>query len=283
MSINTIIMPFASQENGEMRLRGALSLAQYFGAHLDVLHAQMGSEQLMPTEKQLVSRKFYDQIDKIVRDYIHYDMSQAKQIFEQWCRASHIVEGETTSSQASASWHDIFGYRGDIVAEWGKVSDLIIIPKSLNGQTSISFESAISHGGKPVIVMPRTQTHFSPETVMIAWNGDKAAANAVSSALPLLKRAQQVVVVTSERSIAKKPTQLDVACYLNRHQVEVECITFGQRNRNTGTQLLEVAKELRADVIVSGAFAHQKLHQKVFGGVTKKLLVESAVPLWMMS
>lgn len=283
MSIRSIIMPFASQEDGEQRLEGALRVAQFFNAHLDVLHAQTGAEKLMPSERRLVSRKFYDQIDKLVRDYVHDDMAQAKQSFEQ-LRTQYSIHDEITGSDAvSANWHDIFGYRGEVVAEWGKVSDLIIIPQSLNGQTSVSFEAAVNHGGKPILVMPRKQTHFAPETIMIAWNGDNAGANAVNSALPLLKKAKQVVVVTSEKYLSKKPTQVDLARYLARHKIEVECLAFAHKSRKTGAQLLEVASELNADLIVSGAFSHQNLHQKVFGGVTQKLLMRSVIPLWMMS
>ncbi|MEI8658378.1 MULTISPECIES: universal stress protein [Vibrio] len=283
MSVKSIIMPFASKEDGEQRLEGALNVARFFDAHLDVLHAQVGTEKLMPSEKLLVTRKFYDQIDKLVRDYVHDDMVQAKQSFERLCALLNIGDEVVGSNKSSAKWHDIFGYRGEIVAVWGKVSDLIIIPQSLNGQTSVSFEAAVNHGGKPILVMPRKQTFFNPETIMIAWNGDKPGANAVNSALPLLKKAKQVVVVTSEKYLPKQPTQVDLARYLSRHNIDVECITFTHKSRNTGSQLLEVASEINADVIVSGAFAHQKIHQKVFGGVTQKLLMRSNIPLWMMS
>ncbi|MEH0688764.1 universal stress protein [Vibrio cholerae] len=283
MSIKSIIMPFASQEDGDTRLEGGLHVAKFFLAHLDVLHAQVGSEQLMPHEQRLVSRKFYDQIGKIVRDYVSNDMSQAKSRFSELCQSLNVIEGESSLNQTSATWHDIFGYRGEVVAERGKVSDVIIIPKSLTGRTSVSFEAAIEHGGKPVLVMPRTQRHFAPKTVMIAWNGDEAAANAVSSALPLLKLVDNVVVATSERSLAKKPTQIDLATYLARHGVDAECLTFTRARRNTASQLLEVASEIKADVVVAGAFAHQKLHQKVFGGVTNQLLSSATIPLWMMS
>ncbi|ASA57639.1 universal stress protein [Vibrio gazogenes] len=283
MPIKSIIMPFASQEHGEQRLEGALNVAKFFNAHLDVLHAQVGAEKFMPSEQRLVSRKFYDQIDKLVRDYVHDDMTQAKQIFERLCQQLGIQDEIIDSDQVSAKWHDIFGYRGEVVAEWAKVSDVIIIPQSLNGQTSVSFETAVSHGGKPILVMPREQTHFAPETIMIAWNGDKPGANSVNSALHLLQRAKQVVVVTSEKYLSKRPTQVDLVRYLARHKIEVDCITFAHKSRNTGSQLLEVAAGINADVIVSGAFAHQKLHQKVFGGVTQKLLMRADVPLWMMS
>lgn len=283
MSIRTIIMPFASQEDGNTRLEGALNVAKFFDAHLDVLHAQVGSEKLMPTEQRLISRKFYDQIDKIVRDYISDDMSHAKQSFENLCQKLNIEESDINLNGPSANWHDIFGYRGEVVAERGKVSDLVIIPQSLNGRTSVSFDSAVSHGGKPILLMPRKQTHFAPQTAMIAWNSDKPAANAVSSALPLLRMVKQVVVVTSEKYLINKPTQEDLARYLAQHNIDVECITFTHRSKNTGAQLLEVAAKIGADVLISGAFAHQKLHQKVFGGVTRKLLTHSKIPLWMMS
>ena len=55
MSIRTIIMPFATLENAQERMQGALNVAKYFQAHLEVLHSQVGSNQLLPEEIRLLS------------------------------------------------------------------------------------------------------------------------------------------------------------------------------------------------------------------------------------
>jgi len=283
MSIRTIIMPFATLENAQERMQGALNVAKYFQAHLEVLHSQVGSNQLLPEEIRLLSSKLYSRIDQLVSNYIEESMVESKVEFEQVCNKLGVTTGEGNGNEASATWLDMFGYRAETVAERGKVSDLIIIPKSIDGKNSVSFQAAIDHGCNPVLIMPRTQTEFSPKTIVIAWNGDDAGARAVSAAIPVLQKADRVVIVTSERSLLKKPTQQDLQVFLKRHLIDSECVSFSTSRLNTPRNILKVALDQEADLIVAGALVHQKLHKQMFGGVTQKLLRYTHIPLFMMA
>lgn len=283
MSIRTILMPFATTQNAQERLAGALEVTNFFQAHLEVIHAQVGARQLLPSEDRLISKSLYQRIDQMVNEYIEDSISESKQVFDRLCDEHRVLVSTPIRNQSTALWHDIFRYRAEVVSEHGKVSDLIIIPKPENGKTSVSFEAAIKHSTRPVLLMPRTQAHFDPQTVMIAWNGDAPAARAVHAALPLLKRAKQVVIVSSKRSLAVKPDQYALAHYLESHAVEVSHSVLETGRLKTPHALLEHAEALPADLIVAGAFAHRNLRKLVFGGVTKKLLFNQTIPLFVMS
>ncbi|MFA0155084.1 universal stress protein [Vibrio sp. 10N.261.46.A3] len=290
MTIRTIIMPFASTANSAERLEGALSIAQYFGAHLDVLHAQISPQQLMPEERQLLPSKWLSRIDQLVSNYVAEDMNQSELEFTTLCDklevplcdSDNLVMNEA-NKHVSAQWHNLTGYRADVVSERGKVSDLIIIPKPLNGKSSVSFDVAIEHGSRPILLMPREQKSFNPECIMIAWNGDDLGARAVKAAMPLLRKAKTIVVVTSERSLNKKPNQQDLKRYLGLHNIEVECISFKEGRIKTPQAILAHAEQFHADLIVAGALAHKKMHQQMLGGVTRRLLSKTNVPLFMVS
>ncbi|OEE57701.1 hypothetical protein A1OK_17225 [Enterovibrio norvegicus FF-454] len=284
MTIRTIIMPLASNENAKERLEGALNVASFFRAHLDVLHAHIDPKQLLPNEMQLISNEFHKRIDQIVADYVSEDLDMMRELFEDTCRSLSIsqVNRYPMSHITSAKWHEVMGFRGEVVAEKGKLSDLTIIPQPKRGKSSVSFEAAVLHSGKPVLIMPRTQTHFSPKHVMIAWNGDTQATRAVASAMHLLRSAEKVSIVTSERSIDKRPTQIDLQEYLAMHEIACDCEVFKSGRMRTPTAILSTAIRLNADAIVCGAYAHQRIHQQMFGDVTKSLLKKSQVPLWMI-
>jgi nucleotide-binding universal stress UspA family protein len=289
MTIRTIIMPFASTAHASERLEGALNVARYFGAHLDVLHAQIGPQQLMPEERQLLPSKWLSRIDQLVNNYVAEDMHESEQAFVSLCDklqvpmldSDDLVMNEANLS-VSAQWHNLSGYRADVVSERGKVSDLIIIPKPLNGKTSVSFDVALEHGSRPILLMPREQKLFRPETVLIAWNGDDPGARAVKASMPLLRQAKNIIVVTSERSLDKKPSQQDLKRYLGLHNIDAECISFKEGRTRTPQAILAHAERFNADLIVAGAFAHKKMHQQILGGVTRKLLSKTTVPLFMV-
>ncbi|GAL30944.1 universal stress protein UspA and related nucleotide-binding proteins [Vibrio variabilis] len=283
MSIRTILMPFATTQNAQERLAGALEVAKYFEAHLEVMHAQVGAGQLLPSENRLISRSLYKKIDQMVNEYIEESISESKEVFNRLCDDHRVNVSEPIRGETTALWHDIFRYRAEVVSEHGKVSDLIVIPKPSNGKTSVSFEAAIKHSARPVLLMPRKQSHFNPQTIMIAWNGDAAAARAVHASLPILKKAKEVVVVSSERSLVDKPDQYALATYLKAHDVQVSNSVLDTNKRETPKALLDFAQTLPADLIIAGAFAHRNLSRLVFGGVTKKLLFNQTIPLLVMS
>ncbi|MCC4798544.1 hypothetical protein BCT30_18645 [Enterovibrio norvegicus] len=289
MTIRTIIMPFASHANAKQRISGALSVAQFFDAHLDVLHAQINPKQLLPEERQLISDEFYKRIDQIVADYVSEDAEPLKALFEDACQRLHISTQTripryaTSQPETTAMWQDVYGFRGEVVAEKGKLSDMTIIPQAKRGKSSVSFEAAILHSGKPVLIMPRTQDVFAPKHATIAWNGDTQAAKAVTAAMPLLRKVDTVTIATSERSVNNKPTQSELQDYLAMHGIQSESKVFGAGRLRAPQALLEQAAALNSDVIVCGAYSHQRIHQQMFGDFTKSLLKRSTIPLFMMS
>lgn len=290
MTIRTIIMPFASAANSKERLEGALNVARYFGAHLDVLHAQISPQQLLPDERQLLPTRWLSRIDQLVNSYVAEDMNESEKEFVALCDRLKVpqLDSETlvmneANLSVSAQWHNLVGYRADVVSERGKVSDLIIIPKPQYGKTSVSFDVAIEHGSRPILLMPREQKQFKPECVLIAWNGDDPGARAVKAAMPLLRQAKNIIVVTSERSLNNKPSQQDLKRYLGLHNIEAECISFKEGRTRTPYAILEHVERFNVDLIVAGAFMNRKVHQPMLGGVTRKLLSKTTVPLFMVS
>lgn len=284
MTIRSVLMPFASHANGRERLQAAINIAKYFEAHLDVLHAQVNPKQLLPNEKKLLSNELYKKIDQLITDYIDDDILEFRDIFEELASKQNILlQARAPHQRNTAMWHNTYGFRGDLVAEKGKLSDLTIVPKALRGKSSISFEAAILYSGKPVLVMPREQTHFNPEIIAIAWNSDTQAVRAVQAAFPLLQKASQVIIITSERSLKNKPSQQELKKYLEIHGIASDTCTFQSSRMRTPSALLQCANELEVDLIVCGAYTHHKMNQQILGGVTQGLLKHSNLPLFMIN
>jgi nucleotide-binding universal stress UspA family protein len=73
----------------------------------------------------------------------------------------------------------------------------------------------------------------------------------------------------------------DVATFLSRHgvKVEVDCISSG--GRRVDRALRQHAMDVAADMIVMGAYNHPRIQQRLFGGVTRCMLKDSGVPLFI--
>lgn len=121
-------------------------------------------------------------------------------------------------------------------------------------------------------------------TIAIAWNGNREAARAVADALPLLVQARQVTVLTVNRD-RHQPDGAGIsdrlAAYLQAHG----CVARAQRLESGDGRivdgLLAGAEEAGAELLVMGGYAHSRLRELFLGGMTKRCLELSPVPLLM--
>lgn len=128
-------------------------------------------------------------------------------------------------------------------------------------------------GGKPPA---------SYATILVAWKNTREAARAVAEALPFLQQAQSVLVAVIEEDKAAEEQKLEVGAdigrYLSRHAVSAEIRKIAGWT-DTGAAILNEAKQIGADMIVMGGYGHSRFREWILGGVTRRALSESTVPI----
>lgn len=286
MSIpKSLLMPLSSSGQEKERMLSALSVAAHFDAHLEVLHATLNPRQFIPDEVivRRMPQNLLRELETLAQKYSITEASELKQLFLSLCEQQHILHSERFSHRGpTAYWREINGLRSELVAERGKVSDLIIVPQPKSGNPTSTFEAAIMHSGKPVLLVPRTLTTFCTDRVLIAWNGSTESARAVTSALPALKQAKEVIVGCSNRSAVRKPDIDQLTQYLAHHGVEAVGKHFDSHRLAAGEGLLQLSDSIGSDLIIMGAYTHRRVHEQIFGGVTRHMVGHAKIPIWMM-
>ncbi|WP_322003262.1 universal stress protein [Marinobacter alexandrii] len=281
----SILMPLSSSGQEKERMLGALSVAAYFSAHLEVLHATLNPRRFIPDEvvARRMPQSLLQELEALASKYSVTESSELQQLFQSLCDQNHAPLTEQLIHDApTACWQEIVGLRSELVGERGKVHDLIIVPQPKSGTPTSTFEAAIMRSGKPVLLMPRTLTTFCADRVLIAWNGSTESARAVASALPVLKAAKQIVVGCSNRSSAREPGIDKLIQYLARHGVEAIGKHFDSHRLAAGESLLQLSDSIGSDLIVMGAYTHRRVHEQIFGGVTRHMVGHATIPIWMM-
>jgi nucleotide-binding universal stress UspA family protein len=108
----------------------------------------------------------------------------------------------------------------------------------------------------------------------VTWDGGAASDAAIRAAVPLLRRASEVEVLT----IGEAADPADVAAYLDRHGCTVTARTE-PKTGDVGAQLLQALTSSGATWCAMGAYGHSRLREQLFGGATKTLLAKSPIPL----
>lgn len=130
----------------------------------------------------------------------------------------------------------------------------------------------------PVLGVPRGVPMFAFDApAMIAWDGGHEAANALRAALPLLRMARTVHLLTVQEKDSGFPAA-DAARYLSRHGIHAESHRR-ERNGSVAFTIEESARSLDAGLIVMGLFGHSRLRELLLGGVSREMLDRSQIPL----
>ena len=100
-------------------------------------------------------------------------------------------------------------------------------------------------------------------------------------AMPLLRGADEVTVLTVEGGMTPGPTGDEAALHLARNGVPATAVTVAPAGRTTGEAILDHARLRGCDLIVKGAYAQSRLRQMIFGGATRHILAHATLPVLM--
>ncbi|CAE6804174.1 hypothetical protein R69927_04990 [Paraburkholderia domus] len=168
-------------------------------------------------------------------------------------------------------------------------ADLLILGQDDPGDPSSYIarhfvEDVLMASGRPAIVLPYAGTVRSfAESVLIAWDGSRESARAMADALPLIKRAKFVTVMTVQRRPdSEAPAGIDVAAWLERHGIQAGFSAAPKvAGVPTGALLLNMLADHHIDLLVMGAYGHTRGQERLLGGVTRTILESMTVPVLM--
>jgi nucleotide-binding universal stress UspA family protein len=193
--------------------------------------------------------------------------------------AGVTVESEVTNDEANGG----LGLRG-------RYSDLVVIGQTNRSEPSPSImsdfpEFMVMNSGRPVLIIPHTgEFEQVGRRVLVAWDGSREAARAVSDAIPILAKSEivQIIVVNpgEKRDSHGEEPGADLALFLSRHGIKVEIATRFSVH-DAGAELLKAASELGMDLIVMGGYGHSRLREMLMGGVTRTILEKMNLPVFM--
>lgn len=183
----------------------------------------------------------------------------------------------------NAIWHEMVGSVGRIMAIVGPLSDLLVVSrprKKASAKARAFMLAALLQSGKPVLVLPQKRTQIVGKRALIAWNQSVEAANALTAALPLLRTAEEVCVLSCGSDSRSGPKVRHVQDYLRHWGIQSQGIVTP--GRGVEDEIIEVYEQMSASYVVAGAYSRGHLRETVFGGVTERLLQHSSIPLFML-
>jgi nucleotide-binding universal stress UspA family protein len=179
-------------------------------------------------------------------------------------------------------WRSAIEFPTPTLINDARSADLIIVEKGRSGDIyrTVDIGAAILGAGRPFLVVPAAVKSLVADHVVVGWKDTREARRAVQDALPFLHEAKRVTVLEicekDEMDIARHHVD-DVVRYLAQHRIKAERRVEIQAHGSGAYQIIGLAEDEEADLLVTGAYGHSRLNEWIFGGMTRDLLTSSPI------
>jgi len=282
MDYKTILVLCDSSEAAAPRIELARHLAQRHGSHLIGLHIRPPFEAPTLRGAGFAAAAHFSAYEERTRA----GLEKSRQTFHgitgqaglktEWVVARGVVGGfATTEALALARCADLV-----VLGQPGPDRPADGVPADLP-------EAVTLWSGRPTLVVPYAGRPAWPiKTAVVCWNASREAARAAADALPLLREAGKVIVLTmDERSssgAADGDPAADAASWLARQGVKAAARREELAgDGDVGRKILSCAAEIGADLVVMGAYGRSRMRELALGGVTRTVFRFMTVPVLM--
>ncbi|POF62560.1 hypothetical protein KMAL_18540 [Novacetimonas maltaceti] len=291
MHIRKILLPLSGAENAGSALGIGVMFAQRFNAHLAGLHVGSDWQEVSPMAGEGLSGAM---VQEMIAAALHESAGHLKEVrhaFHSFIEdaglplvAPRSALSTIPMDRPSASFTAMAGNMYTVVAHQARMSDIVIVRNTgASGQVSSSdaLHATLFDSGRCVVVAPIERPVSVGRRICIAWNGTTEAATALRHALPWIVEAEEVRILYSRSYQRLGPEARHVRHYLDIHGVDTTMHEFHAEGRSVGAALLEAYHDFNADMMVMGAYSHSRLRQMILGGVTRHVLENGKLSVFM--
>ncbi len=273
MTVKTLALIVFETTEAEWLLPKAAAVAYSLDAHLTVLHpftpvVLYGGMFGEPTFYASLQSWELEEAEKIRKLIAH--QTQAYGLKSEYRRQNGLYGAETYLLSSARS------------------ADLVILGSNKTPGRSpddvARVERLIRGVGRPVLVLDQGSKPVLPaRRIVIGWSDTRESARAAHDALTLAAPGASIELVAVLAHASEAVPGLDskdnLASAFNRLGFAVTVSDRSAMAGDRAAELVRVARERGADLLVTGAFGHSQLYDFAIGAVTRDLLETTEIPL----
>jgi nucleotide-binding universal stress UspA family protein len=270
MTYATVMVSLALDQPNDSRLQVAGELAERFDAAIVGVAAAQVAPPMYFTDG-VAAQGLIDQEQASIKRRLAELEAQFRAAIKN--RGGHV------------EWRSAMDFPERFTLTQARCADIIV-----SGGKSPAFSDAfalaspkdlVMQAGRPILVVPDGVNWLDLRSVLVAWKDSPEARQALSDALPMLRKARDVAVVAIPEGEDDRPGAVagvtDVTAWLARHGVTATArVCEAAGSQTVAGQLEKVAGDVGASLIVAGAYGHSRFRELILGGVTQYLVTQSA-------
>jgi nucleotide-binding universal stress UspA family protein len=287
MSIVKILAPLTGGVRDGAVLSTAFAAAKPFNAHVAALFVRPDATEAVPFYGESVSASVMQEIADASKKAADSAIGTARAslIAAAQAAGAEVLAAPEKRDAVSASLREVTGNFADQVTLAARLSDLVVFGALKEGDRpglTEAFEATLLETGRPVLLSPQAAGATFCKKIALAWNESVASAHAATAALPFLKCAESVEILCVTRGKDDPIDSGELKAYLTLHGIAATERSVEGGNRAVGDVLLEEAVKGGAGMLAAGGYGHSRLREMFFSGVTRRVVSQITLPVFLV-
>ena len=287
MDIAKVLVPVTGGGRDTSLLLYAIEAAKPFNAHVMAYFVRPDLAEALAFFSDGASGVVVDEIVRATRDAGDEAARRVETAISAACSGADVtrVDAPARGNAVTLSLREVQGNIGDQLALEARLSDLVVfgpIRESDQAGLAEAFVQVLVDTDRPVLRATDDVPRRFAERIAIGWDGKKAASQAVTAAMPFLKRAAQVEVFSIQRPPLTPEATGGLREYLALHGVTATERLIDAGNKRIGEALLQAARQDNTDLLVIGGYGRGRLRESLIGGVTRHVIAHADVAVFMV-
>lgn len=277
--IKTILIPVDGSANSATAVDYGIYIAPKLEATLTGLHVidvYLIQGPLMTDFSATVGMPPYDGFFEAVETSLKEKADAVLKNFEDRCRTAGI----------SCLTKKNIGKISDTIIEEAENADLVLMAKKgehfhlkEGGLLGSVAEAVIRHSGKPVIVIPESFREI--ESIGLAYDGSAPARKALELCLNISEKSKWPITVLIISADAQKAANLSAQVEEMAQKNLADCEVIISAGREAD-EILKFIAEGAVELMVMGAYGHNRLRQWLLGSTTSHIIHKSPIPVLLI-
>jgi nucleotide-binding universal stress UspA family protein len=292
MSIKRILAPLPTGADHACEIEMALSAAKALNACVEGLYIRPPE----PPPRIPARSSYYGYSEAAVASNLQHNAAEERARMTQTAHDRFIeacaihacpvfAPNEFSGAAPAATWQEADGDYVEVAVRRAAAFDLVVAASAavVNSMKDIA-ERSLLQTRRPVLLAPTSLQAKLTDTLMIAWDESPECWHAVSAAIPFMKVANAVQIISVDRHAQNRTaSQAELSTYLRCHGIHATAEVVAPDLRSVGDTLLAAAAEQNVGLLVMGAYSHSRLREMLLGGATRHVLKHAAArPVLLM-
>lgn len=277
MAYKSLLTFITQVEALDTTIASAVALATSYDAHLEVV--------CFGVEQTQIDYSYLGSTGVLIQQVM--DIAREKAVKLEAAVRAHLEPQSIRWSLESMAVP--IGLLSETVAQRARYCDLVVQPKPYAKdsipEAETVIEAVLFEAKVPVLVLPDgPMTTIPGKRIVVAWNQSSEAMAAVRAAIPLLKVAELVTIMTVDPAkfgAERSDPGGAMSQMLSRHGIKAEVTVLAKTLPRFCDMLNRHARDRNADMVVMGAYGHSRLRESILGGATRGMLEQAEMPVFM--